>query len=44
MTRILRIARINHEKGVGQGKNVVRSGCACILLGNKSDESPTKPK
>ena len=56
MTRILQIARINHDKRVQCGdvknvtrgtrpsKNVVRSGCACMLLGNKSNESPTKPK
>ena len=47
MTRILQIARINHDKRVQYGdiknvtrgtrpsKNFVRSGCACTLLGNK---------
>ena len=56
MTRFLQITRVNHDKRVQYGdiknvtrgarpsKNVVRSGCACILLGNKSNESPTKPK
>ena len=56
MKRILRIVRINHDKrvqfgdiknvtrGTRQSKNVVRSGCACMLLGNKSNESRTKRK
>ena len=50
MTRILQIARINYDKRVQYGdiKNVTRGtrqnyceSCTCMLLGNKSNESPT---
>ena len=53
MTRFLQITRVNHDKRVQYGdiKNVTRGArqncCESstrMLLGNKSNESPTKPK